>query len=122
MIIYLVYRVVYGIRMHFNIFRKETKNHDSTISGDPFATSLNVSNDLFGASSIPNLLNAGVSFTAIVVASFTDSHRPFATSMKKDTAPVRVFDPFEMLNKNFSYFGCDLQPYIKNKKMKVDPE
>jgi hypothetical protein len=93
--------------MHFYIFRKETKNHDSTVSGDPFAASLNVSNDLFGASSVPNLLNARVSFTnfsftATVVASFKDSHTPFSTSMKKYIDPVRVFDPFEMLNKNFS--------------------
>jgi len=42
--------------------------------------------------------------------------------MKKYIDPVRFFDPFEMLNKNFSYFGCDLEPHIKNKKMKANPE
>jgi len=91
----------------FGDFQKGNKNHDSTVSGDPFAASLNVSNDLFGAGSVPNLSNAGAPFTdfsfaATAAASFTDSHTPFATSMKKDTSPVRVADPFEMLNKSFS--------------------
>lgn len=91
----------------FGDFQNGNKSHDSTVSGDPFAASLNVSNDLFGVGSVPNLSNTGApfidfSFAATAAASFTDSHTPSATSMKKDTAPVRVADPFEMLNKSFS--------------------
>lgn len=91
----------------FGDFQKGNKNHDSAVSGDPFAASLNVSDDLFGAGSVPNLSNAGApfgdfSFAATAAASFTDSHTSFPSSMKKDTAPGRVADPFEMLNKSFS--------------------
>jgi hypothetical protein len=44
------------------------------------------------------------SFAVTIATSFIDSHTPFAISMKKDSAPVRVADPFEKLNRSFRYF------------------
>ncbi|KAH9305566.1 hypothetical protein KI387_009970 [Taxus chinensis] len=97
----------------FGDFQKGSANQSfsSTVGGDPFAASMNVSDDLFSGASIPNSSNAGEPFSDFSFGAtngrnggtgFTDPLTSFASSVKQATAPGRAADPFEALNKSFS--------------------
>ncbi|GLJ10903.1 hypothetical protein SUGI_0137670 [Cryptomeria japonica] len=94
----------------FGDFQKGSASHSSsaTVSGDPFAASMNVSDDLFSGASIPNSSNAGDPFSGLSFGAtggkngntqFIDPLTSFASSTK---APAKAADPFEALNKSFT--------------------
>uniref|UniRef100_A0A0C9QT45 TSA: Wollemia nobilis Ref_Wollemi_Transcript_10943_2266 transcribed RNA sequence n=2 Tax=Wollemia nobilis TaxID=56998 RepID=A0A0C9QT45_9CONI len=103
----------------FGDFQKgSAKNPSSTAGGDPFAASMNVSDDLFGSTSIPNSSNSGEPFTGMSSGrnggtGFTDPLASFSSPVKQGTAPGRAADPFEALNKSLS---SEKQAPQENKK------
>lgn len=94
----------------FGDFQKGSGSHSSssaTASGDPFAASMNVSDDLFSGA-VPNSSNAGDPFSDLSFGAtggrngdpkFMDPLTSFASSTK---APAKAADPFEALNKSFT--------------------